>query len=118
MDKLFLHGIKLKTSIGCLDWEKQLKQNVIIDLVLTTELQQAATSDDINQTIDYAKILAQLQQDLNKQHFQLIEALAEYLVQRILANHSAITTVKITLTKPEVLPNCKAAGVTLVRHQK
>jgi dihydroneopterin aldolase len=32
MDKLYLKGLALKTTIDCLDWEKQLLQTVAVDI--------------------------------------------------------------------------------------
>ena len=56
MDIIFLKGLRIDTIIGIYDWERTTKQPIIIDLEISTDIRQAATTDDIEQTTNYKSI--------------------------------------------------------------
>ena len=52
MDIIFLNNLKIDTVIGIFDWERKIKQSVIIDLEMATDIAKAAASDSIEDTLD------------------------------------------------------------------
>jgi len=42
MDKIFIRAIKTEAIIGIYDWERQVKQTVLIDLELAVDVRKAA----------------------------------------------------------------------------
>ena len=57
-DGIFIHGLNVHARHGLLDHEAQLGQRFVIDIDLQVDLSDAASSDDIGQTIDYASVVA------------------------------------------------------------
>jgi hypothetical protein len=57
-DGIFIHGLNVHARHGLLDHEAQLGQRFVIDIDLQIDLCDAASSDDIGQTIDYASVVA------------------------------------------------------------
>ena len=60
MDKIFLSALTVECIVGIWDWERRVKQTVIIDLEMATDIRQAAASDRIEDTIDYKKVAKRL----------------------------------------------------------
>ena len=56
MDKIFLSEIKIETTVGIWDWEKRIKQTVIIDIEMSADIKKAASTDDINDTLKYTVV--------------------------------------------------------------
>ena len=47
MDKIFIHALKTEAIIGIFDWERQVKQTVIVDVEISADITKAALSDSI-----------------------------------------------------------------------
>ena len=53
MDIIFLRDLKIETVVGIYDWERQIKQTVILDLEMATNVSKAAASDKIEDALNY-----------------------------------------------------------------
>ena len=47
MDAIVIEGLKVNTVIGCFNWERQIIQPLMLDLIVHVDLSQAAKSDDL-----------------------------------------------------------------------
>lgn len=56
MDKIFLSEIKIETTVGIWEWEKRIKQTVVIDIEMSADIKKAASTDDINDTLNYKAV--------------------------------------------------------------
>ena len=56
MDKIFIHALKTEAIIGIFDWERQVKQTVVIDIEISADIRKAALSDSIADTLNYKRI--------------------------------------------------------------
>ena len=85
-----------------------------VDITIKTDATFAVQSDDLNGTINYAKVT-----DVVKQQMQIRSALLEHVASRIanalLTEFSAINslTVKVCKENPPVCTPCAASGFTL-----
>ncbi len=113
-DKIYIHGLKLQTIIGCLPEEKKQAQTLIIDVDMIKDLQKAAQTDDIKQTINYANVIEQIQQFIERSRFELLETLAEHLAQFLLKEYS-IQEITLKIQKPEAIQNVPHVGVIITR---
>lgn len=114
MDKIFIHELKIETIIGCLAWERQVKQPVILDLEIDYDLKSAGLSDDLNQTIDYHLLAQTLTGFIQNSQFKLIEALAEQAAKLMLETFS-LNRVVLKVTKFSAVPQAKSVSVSIVR---
>ncbi len=115
MDKLFLQGLQLKTTIGCLEWEKQLLQTVIVDLEMGIDCARISLNDAIEATIDYAVLVDKLTAFAATAHCQLIETLAENMATFIHQHAPQIKHLKLSLEKPGALAKVRKVGVIIER---
>ena len=85
-----------------------------VDITIKTDATFAVQSDDLNGTINYAKVT-----DVVKQQMRIRSALLEHVAGRIanalLTEFSAINslTVKVSKENPPVCAPCAASGFTL-----
>ena len=62
MDSIFLTDLKVETTIGIWDWERKIKQTVVIDLEMGTDIRAAVESDRIEDTLNYKLVAKRVQQ--------------------------------------------------------
>jgi len=116
MDIVYLHGLRLETIIGVWEWERQLKQSVVVDLDLGTDISQAGSSDSIEDTIDYKSVSTRLIKLAAESEFSLLEALAES-ISAILLGEFKIEWVRIRINKQGALREVRDVGVIIERRR-
>ena len=80
-DTIFLSGLTAECIIGIWDWERKVRQKVVIDLEMRADVRRAAASDHIDDTLDYKKVSKRLQQFVEQSQFQLVETLTDRIAQ-------------------------------------
>ena len=117
MDTVFIKGLKAASVIGCYDWERDIRQTLVIDLELKADFARAAETDALADALDYAAISQRVIAACDAARFQLLEALAEHLAALLLTEF-AITGLRITITKPGAVPEAEGVGVVIERVRK
>ncbi len=102
MDKIILNGVPLTCRIGVPDAERSRPQDIFIDLEIDADTSAAAATDEIGDTIDYAKVLDAIEELAAASEFHLIETLASRIAQRVLRFPPA-EAVRLRLRKPGAL---------------
>jgi dihydroneopterin aldolase len=113
-DQIFLRQLVLPARIGVLAHEKVAPQDIVLDVTLDIETRQAAISDDLRDTVDYAALSAQLAQHCSHQHVELVERLAQQLAD-ICLQDKRVQQVSLSLSKPHALTNAAGVGVRITR---
>ena len=116
MDKIIISELVVETIIGTLAWERQLKQKIVVDLELYTDIGAAASSDEITDAIDYAAVCEQLTQFIEAKQYQLIETLAENTARFILEKFP-VQGLLLTLAKPGAINTAKKVAISIKRMQ-
>jgi dihydroneopterin aldolase len=114
MDKIFIHALKTEAIVGIFDWERQVKQTVLIDIEFSADIRKAALSDSIDDTLNYKGVAKRLLSFVEASSFHLIESLAEHVAMLVLAEFG-VAEVRISLSKPGAIRNSRDVGVTLER---
>jgi len=117
MDFIFIHDYRLDILVGVYDWERTVPQTVQLDLDIALPPQRARGSDRIGDTIDYAKVVARIEESLARHRFGLVEALAEH-VAALLMNEFGAPWVRVSVTKLGAIRNVKRLGVTIERGDR
>ena len=81
MDIVFIKQLQVDTVIGVYDWEKTIKQRLVLDITLAADQRAAANNDDIRLTLDYAVITEKVIKLITAQPIELIETVAERVAQ-------------------------------------
>ena len=116
MDKIFIHGLKTEAIIGIFDWERQVKQTVIVDIEISADIRKAALSDSIDDTLNYKRVAKRVLVFVEESKFHLVETLAEHVAMLILEDFG-IAWVRISLSKPGAIRNSRDVGVMLERNR-
>ena len=117
MDIIYIKSLSIETVVGLYDWERKIKQNIIFDIEMATDIRPAAASDDIKDTTNYKSISKRLIQFVGDSRYQLVETMAEDCAQLILSEFS-VPWVKITLNKIGALRGAKDVGIIIERGSK
>ena len=117
MDIIFLRGLEIETIIGIYEWEREIRQTVILDLEMATDIGKAAASDDIEHTIDYKAVAKRLIQFVENSDFFLVETLAEKITEIIL-NEFSVPWVKLVLNKKGAIRGASDVGIIIERGKR
>lgn len=113
-DKIFINDLTLSCIIGVFDFEREIKQNVIINIALHLDLSKAGKTDDINDTVSYHDIVLEVTKKVEGTKFHLLEALAE-VVAEICLKDKRVQHAHVKIEKPKAIPNAKSSAVEIVR---
>ena len=116
MEQIIIDGIEVDTIIGVYDWERTKPQTLIVDLELTADLSAAGKSDDVADTIDYAKVVDLLVAVAKESEYQLLEALAQTFSDSLFAQFE-LSQLILTITKPGILANTQKVAVRIHRKR-
>ena len=115
-DRVFLRGLTAECVIGFIDWERRVKQTVVVDLELPVDCRQAAMSDDVTDTVDYKKVSKRVLAFIEASEFKLVETLAQRLALLILEEFS-IEWIRLSINKPGAIRNSRDVGVSIERSR-
>ena len=116
MDKIFIHALKTEAIIGIFDWERQVKQTVIVDIEISADIRKAALSDSIDDTLNYKRVAKRVLSFVEESKFHLVETLAEHIAMLMLEEFS-VAWVRISLSKPGAIRSSRDVGVILERDR-
>lgn len=117
-DRVTLRGIAAHGHHGVFDFERKNGQLFVVDVVCSIDLGPAASSDDLNDTVDYGALSQAVADDIAGPPLNLIEALAARIADTCLAR-PGVAAVEVTVHKPEAPMPVEVAdvSVTLMRSR-
>ena len=117
MDIIFLRDLKIETIVGIYDWERKVKQTVILDLEMATDVKKAASTDRIEDALDYKAIAKRLISFVGESEFDLVETLAERIAEIILLEFD-VSWLRLSLNKIGAIRGARDVGVVIERGKK
>ncbi len=115
-DRIFLRGLTAECIIGFIDWERRVKQTVVVDLELPVDCRRASGSDDVADTVDYKRVAKRVLAYIEASEFKLVETLAHRLAL-LLIEEFGLDWVRICLNKPGAIRNSRDVGVLIERSR-
>ena len=116
-DYLFFEGMSIDCIIGLAEWERMVKQTVVLDLKLGVDIRSVAEKDRVDEGDFNTKALSKrLRAFVEGSQFQLIEALAENVATLILEEFP-VRTVELRLSKPGAIRGADNVGVVIFRGE-
>lgn len=101
-DKIRIEKIRAYGYHGVFPHEKSQGQNFYVSLTLSLDLQAAGKSDDLEQTVNYAAVVARVVEIVSaRPGFNLIEALAEKIAASLLCEFPRVDALEVEIHKPE-----------------
>jgi dihydroneopterin aldolase len=115
-DRIFLRGLTAECIIGFIDWERRVRQTVVIDLELPVDCRQAAITDEVADTVDYKKVAKRVLAFIEASEFKLVETLAHSLAM-LLLEEFGLEWVRLQVNKPGAIRNSRDVGVVIERRR-
>ena len=116
-DRIFLRAMAFEGRHGVSEAERSEPQLIEVDAVLELDLRAAGSSDELDQTVDYAEVFEICRAVVEERSFRLLEAIAESIASAALARFPAVQRLLVTVRKPGVPIDgvVEDAGVTIER---
>ncbi len=115
MDKIFLSALSVECIVGIWEWERRVKQTVVIDIEMAADIRKAAATDRIDDTIDYKKVAKRLIAFVGESQFQLVETLTEQIA-KVVITEFGVPWVKVHLNKRGAIRGARDVGIEIERH--
>ena len=115
MDKIFLSQLSVECIVGIWDWERRVKQTVIIDVEMAADIRKAAATDHIDDTIDYKQVAKRLLSFVGESQYQLVETLTE-AIARVIVTEFGVSWVKVRLNKRGAIRGARDVGIEIERR--
>jgi len=113
-DRIFLHDLTTECIIGFIDWERRVRQTVVLDIELPVDCRRASLSDEVADTLDYKQVAKRVLAFVAASEFKLVETLAHRVALLILEDFP-VEWVRISLNKPGAIRNSRDVGVVIER---
>jgi dihydroneopterin aldolase len=113
-DTIFLHGLAVECTIGFIDWERLVKQTVVLDLELPVDCRNASIRDEVEDTLDYKKVAKRVIAFVEASEFKLVETLAHRLALLVLEEFD-IAWIRLSVNKPGAIRGSRDVGVSIER---
>jgi len=96
------------------DWERRVRQTVILDLEMGADIRRAAASDDLADTLNYKAVAKRVIEFVGRSEFQLVETLAERVAELILKEF-AVPWLRLRVNKQGAVRGARDVGVIIER---
>lgn len=113
-DRIFLHALTTEAIIGIYDWERRVRQTVVLDIEIPCDVRRAAAADSIDATLNYKKLAKRILEFVQQSEYHLVETLAEHTALMLLEEFK-LEWVRLTLNKPGAIRGSRDVGVSIER---
>ena len=117
MDFITISNLRCSAHIGCEDDERAVAQALLVTATVELDTREAAATDDLAKTVNYAQLSKQLMQCCEESQCRLIETLAERLANLCLNASERVTGTTIEIRKPAGVKHADFAALTISRRK-
>ncbi len=114
MDIVYLHNLRVDACIGIYDWERQVKQTLILDLDMAADVAKAAERDDIADTLNYKEVAKRVIDFVAQSEYRLVETLAENVANLVIREFE-VPWVRLKVNKVGAVRGARDVGVVIER---
>ena len=115
-DKIFIRGLEVECIIGFIDWERRVKQKVVLDIELPVDCAHTAKTDAVADTLDYKQVVDQVIELIADSKFMLVETMAQKVAELIIENFT-VNWVRVVVNKPGAIRGLRDVGVSIERYR-
>jgi FolB domain-containing protein len=116
-DRIIIKDLLLRGIIGINDWEREKRQDILINITLYGDLRAAGESDDIADTINYRTVTKNIIEHVEKSEPFTVEALAGDIA-RICLSEASVKRARVRVEKPGALRFARSVGVEIERSEE
>lgn len=100
--KITIENLRLRTIIGINDWERETRQDVVINVELELAAGTVFTRDAIDETVDYKQLNKRIIEEVERSSFFLIEKLGDHLLMVVMEDRR-VRRARVRVAKPGAL---------------
>lgn len=116
-DRILIRDLLVRGVVGVNEWERRVRQDILIDIDLYADLAPAGSSDDIDDTVNYKEISKAVIDLVEKSRRFTVEALAADIAE-ICLGFPKTNSVRVRVEKPGALRFARSVGVEIQRTRQ
>ena len=117
MDKIYLKNIKIYAYHGCMEEEKKIGSDYLVNLIVHADLSLSCESDELKDTVDYVTLLDIVKNQM-KMRANLLENVADRVVNKIISKFPSVKKAVVKIAKLNPPINGDVDGVVIRREKK
>lgn len=115
MDKVFIEALEIECTIGIHDWERRIKQPIVLDIEMGCDNRKPAASDAIEDAVDYTRVIDIARQIASEGNYRLLEACAGAIADQVLRE---LPVHSVTVKARKRIPSLRVAAVGVAVHRE
>lgn len=115
--KIRIKNLRARTIIGINEWERERKQEIIINIEITFDGSKAVETDNIDDTVNYKRIKRRVLEAAESAKYFLLEKLAEHILQIVMEDEK-IRKAVVEIDKPHALRFADSVSVIHKAHRE
>lgn len=116
-DRIDVVDVNIPCIIGVYAEERLKPQPLLVSLSFAIDVRRAAHEADLKHTVDYARVMGEVEFVLQECAFLLIESAAEVIAAIVLAGHDLVDELTVTVKKPQALGGNGVPSLTIRRRR-
>ncbi len=116
LDKIIVRDLLLRGIIGLNDWEREKKQDILINLTLFTDTRRGGATDQASDILNYRTITKAVIAHVEDSAYYTVEALAAAIARLCVVDHAADRVI-VRVEKPGALRFARSVGVEIERER-
>jgi len=117
MEQIFIHDLLIRGVIGISDREREQPQDILVNVVIFSDIQKAGKSDDVDDSVNYRTVAKKVLAHTEKIQRFTVEALATDIADLVLAEPK-VKGVRVKVEKPGAVRFSKSVGVEIERFNQ
>jgi FolB domain-containing protein len=117
MDQIFIHDLLIRGVIGISDREREQPQDILINIIIYADIQNAGKSDDVEDSVNYRTVAKKVLAHAEQIQRYTVEALATDIANLVLAEPK-VKGVRVKVEKPGAVRFSKSVGVEIERYNQ
>ena len=118
MGSVILNDIRIYAFHGCMEEEARIGRDYIVNIEVETNMEEASRSDDLDDAIDYVKLLDVVKNEMLIRS-KLLEHVAQRIIDQVMKNFTRVDTVYITVAKqnPPIKGDIREVSIRLKKQR-
>jgi len=116
-DKILIRDLLIRGIIGIHDWEREKKQDILINIEMVADCRPAGESDEFEEAVDYRAVAKSVIALVESSQFYLVEKMAEEIAMICLTNPK-VDSVTVRVEKPGAVRFSQSVGIEVIRGRE
>jgi FolB domain-containing protein len=117
MDQILITDLVARGIIGMNDWEREKPQEILINIVLFTDIRKAGETDDLAYSVNYRTVAKKAMAHAETAERLTVESLATDIA-RLCLEEPGVQKVRVRLEKPGAVRFAHSVGVEIERSRE